>query len=390
MNKMSYSVQPNEIAGFIALLDAANFYAQEHAERRKWLEHFPELKKTRFEELVDYIRDESQSCGKALPLRRVIQMFLPEIHSLDNLKNHISKSRNPDIDSSKIGEMIDSVYPVYQKFYKSNEKTLHKTAMQATELLNKIAFEPLKQVSHFFNPEYQPTEKPIVVYMFPTAINGWRGQNFHTQKGDIPQEDQQWIALGADMMEGSRPIDVGNISSTIYHEKIHGIFHDSKADKTLRDFLKSGNKIVQTLRDFPELKRNPNVPAINEAEMMVNEALTSAFEGILNEEVRGKKKEILYENDVINTMAHKAIPLLRETLKTGKTFGPDFLKKFEKEFVTAVPEMLALKKEKILSSRLSNGSKDGQNDLRDETKISQVSTEKKLGVSYQSKNPSRL
>ena len=337
---MRYSVQPNEIAGFVALLDAANFYSQEHGEKSKWLERFPELKNTKFEELVDFIRDESQSSGKALPLRKLLQVFLPEIRSVDDLKNYIRQSRNSNIDSVKIGEMIDSVYPVYQKFYQANEAKLKDTAKRATELLDKIAIEPLKQVSHFFNPEYQPAEKITTVHMFPTAINGWRGQNFRTQKGDTPQEDQQWVALGADLMNGTHPIDVGCISSTIYHEKVHGIFHDSGADKKLSDFLKSENKIVQMLTDFPELKRNPNVRAVNEAEMMVNETLTSAFEGILNEDVRGKEKEILYENHMINTMAHRMIPLLREAIKTGETFGPEFMKKFENEFIKAVPKML--------------------------------------------------
>ena len=387
--KVKYSVQPNEIAGFISLLDAANFYSQEKDERRKWLERLPELKQTDFEKLVDFIREESLSAGKFIPLRRAMQVFLNKINSVDDLKKFIAKSPNPEIKADKINGMIDSVYPVYQKFYRDNEKILQDTAPQVNDLLNKIALDPLKQVGHFFNPDYQPKEDKITVYMFPTSLNGHRGQNFHTQ-----QEDQQWVALGADMLDGTRPIDTGKISSTIYHEKVHGLFHDSKADKKLSEYLKGDNKIVQILKDFPQLKRNPNVSETDEAEMMVNEAITSAFEGILNEDVRGKKKEVLYENHVINKMAHKTIPLLREGLKSGEIFGPEFMKKFEKEFEMAVPEIekeIASKQEKTpIMARLSEATKEGKNDLRNQVNATQKSTEKKTVFPKWLQNPSWL
>ena len=386
---MKYSVRPNEIAGFISLLDAANFYSQEKGEKSKWLENLPELKQTDFEKLVDFVREESLSTGKFIPLRRAMQVFLNKMNSVDDLKEFITRSPNPEIKADKINSMIDSVYPVYQKFYRANEKILQNTAPQVNDLLNKIALDPLKQVEHFFNPDYQSIEDKITVYMFPNFLNGHRGQNFHTQ-----QEDQQWIALGADMLDGTRPIDIGKISSTIYHEKVHGLFHDSKADKKLSEYLKGDNKIVQILRDFPQLKRNPNVSETAEAEMMVNEAITSAFEGILNEDVRGKKKEVLYENHVINKMAHKTIPLLREALKNGETFGPAFLKKFEKEFETAVPEIekeIALKQRKSsVMARLSEATNKGKNDPRNQTNMPQKNTEGKSPFPRWLKNPSWL
>jgi len=211
---------------------------------------------------------------------------------------------------------------------------LQNTAPQVNDFLNKMALDPLKQVGHFFNPDYQPKEDKITVYMFPTSIIGYRGQSFHTK-----QEDQQWIAIGTDGLDGIRPIDIGGVSSTIYHEKVHGLFHDSEAVKKLSEYLKGDNKIVQILKDFPQLKRNPNVSDIEEAEMMVNESITSAFQEIMDEDVRGEKKEVLYANRVINKMAHKTLPLLREALKNGETFGPEFMKKFEKEFEMALPEM---------------------------------------------------
>jgi len=322
---MHYSVQPSEIAGFVAFLDAANFYHQENGEKNAWLERLPELKQTDFEKLVDFVRDEN--------LYEAMQMLLSEKNSVDDLKEFITKSLNSEIKADKINAMIDSVYPVYQKFYQDNEKTLQNTAPQVNDFLNKMALDPLKQVGHFFNPDYQPKEDKITVYMFPTSIIGWCGENFHTK-----QEDQQWIAIGTDGLDGIRPIDIGGVSSTIYHEKVHGLFHDSGAYKKLSEYLKGDNKIVQILKDFPELKRNPNVSDIEEAEMMVNESITSAFQEIMDEDVRGEKKEILYSNYVINKMAHKTLPLLRDALKNGETFGPEFMKKFEKEFEMAFPE----------------------------------------------------
>ena len=323
---MHYSVQPSEFAGFVSFLNTANFYHQEKGEKNAWLERLPELKQTDFEKLVDFVRDEN--------LSEETKKLLSEMNSVDDLKEFITKSSNPKIKADKINAMIDSVYPVYQKFYQDNEKTLQNKASQVNDLLNKMALDPLKQVEHFFNPDYQPKEDKITVYMFPTSIIGVRGENFHTQ-----QEDQQWIAIGIDTLDGTRPIDIGGVSSTIYHEKVHGLFHDSGADKKLSEYLKGDNKIVQTLKDFPQLKRNPNVSDIEEAEMMVDEAITSAFQEIMDEDVRGEKKEVLYSNYVINKMAHKTLPLLREALKNGETFGPEFMKKFEKEFEMAVPEM---------------------------------------------------
>jgi uncharacterized membrane-anchored protein YjiN (DUF445 family) len=322
---MHYSVQPSEIAGFVALLNAANFYAQKHGEKSKWLEQLPDLKQTDFEKLVDFVRDEH--------LSEETKKLLSEMSSVDDLKEFITKSPNPKIKADKINAMIDSVYPVYQKFYQDNEKILQNKASQVNDFLNKMALDPLKQVEHFFNPDYKPKEDRITVYMFPTSIIGVRGENFHTQ-----QEDQQWIAIGIDTLDGTRPIDIGRISSTIYHEKVHGLFHDSGADKKLSEYLKGDNNIVQTLKDFPQLKRNPNVSDIEEAEMMVDESITSAFQEIMDEDVRGEKKEVLYANHVINKMAHKTLPLLREALKNGETFGPEFMKKFEKEFEMAFPE----------------------------------------------------
>lgn len=363
---MHYSVQPNEIAGFISLLNAADFYSQEKGEKSKWLERLPELKQTDFEKLIDFIRDKNLSTGKFIPL---MQTHLNEMNSVDDLKEFITKFPTSEMKFNKINAMIDSVYPVYQKFYQDNERILQNTASKVNDLLNKIALNPLKQVERFFNSEYQLKEDKITVYMFPTAINGYRGQDF-----PIQQDDQQWIALGADMLDGTRPIDIGGISSIIYHEKVHDLFHDLGADEKLSEYLKGNNKMVQILKELPQLKRNPNISEIDEAEMMINESITSAFEGMLNEDVRGKGKDILYENHVINKMAHKTIPLLRQALKNGGTFGHEFLKKFEKEFEAAVPEVLQqITKKKTEKSpfklKMYKRSREGKNASRNRTAI---------------------
>ena len=369
--KYQYSIQPNEIAGFIALLDCADFYAQERGEKGKWLKQFPELKNTKFEELVDYIRDESQF-EKKYPFRKLTQLFLPKIHTVDDFKKYITQFRPKEAD--KINVMIDSVYPVYQKFYKNNEVKLTDIAQHTTEFLNKIAIEPLKQVWTFFNPVYHPEKKQITVHMFPTVITGQRGTSFHVAREDqstqekrfLLQEDQQWIGLGIDILKGRPSHEVGSTCSTIYHEKVHGLFHDSGAYQKLAVWLDSDNKIVKALEDHPELKRNPNVSDKNEAHMMINESLTSAFQGILEEKVRGKIRTVLYENHVINTMAHKVIPLLKDAMETGETFGPEFMKKFEKEFVSSIAEMQKLVHEKQMGttglySTLSDGKQEGKN-----------------------------
>ena len=370
--KHLYSVQPNEMAGFIALLDCADFYSEEKKEREGWLELLPQLKDTDFNELVNFMRDEKQSERKRLKtsLMDALRILLPEIHSLEELKEKIAKSPNPDVKPEEIGMMIDSVYPIYQEFFHQYAPLLKEKGEEIAGVLNEHAQDSLERVAHFYKPGYH-LEEQIEMYIFPNAVKGLRGQNLKNTSGC-----KQWIAIGQDRLMNPDSIDKGQCASLLYHEKVHGVFKDTGARDWLREYLNEDNPIVKKLNENPELKRNPNVSDESEAGMMVDEALTSAFQGILEEQVRGHVPDVLYSNHVINIMAHRAIPLVKEALKSGETFGLGFMKKFEQEFVSSLEEMKEqVHKQKVaesLGSCLSDGKQSGEN-LEDTKSKQQIS-----------------
>ena len=47
--------------------------------------------------------------------------------------------------------------------------------------------------------------------------------------------------------------------------------------------------------------------------------MTTAFQGIFERDVLKQKRKILYDNPVVNIMAHKMIPVLETALKNGET-----------------------------------------------------------------------
>ncbi len=215
----------------------------------------------------------------------------------------------------------------------------------------------MERVAHFYKPGYH-LEEQIEMYIFPNAVKGIRGQSLKNTSGC-----KQWIAIGQDKLMNPDLIDEGQCASILYHEKVHGVFQDTGARDWLCEYLDENNPIVKKLNENPQLKRNPNVSDKAEAGMMVDEALTSAFQGILEEQVRGHIRDVLYSNHIINIMAHKAIPLIKEALQNGETFGPGFMKKFEQEFVSSIEEMQKkIHEQKVadnLGTRLSAGKQQG-------------------------------
>ena len=384
MNKkeavFSYFVQPNEMAGFVFLLDAGDFYAQEKEknEKNRWLTLFPELKKTKFEELIDFFQKEKETAKstKHISLMDAFKKLIPHIQSLEDLKKIIAKSPNSNFNPEKINAIIQPVFEIYHRFYSANEDKLNNFAKLSTNTLNDKTVEFLSKAGRFFNPKYQP--KMFTTYVFPSSVSGVRGQSFHTVAKDFitSTEDKQSLAIGSNVLDGTAKMGNGLIFSTIFHETIHGLFEDSGARGVMSKYLPPDNPIVKTLETFPELKRNPNVSDKNEAEMMINEAITCAFQGILEKEKRPDGiRENLYSHPVINIMAHKTIPLLKDAMETGETFGPDFMKKFEKEFISSMDEMQKkIHEQKVadnLKACLSKGKYGGEN-LKNETSRQQA------------------
>lgn len=75
------------------------------------------------------------------------------------------------------------------------------------------------------------------------------------------------------------------------------------------------------------------------------------------------------------------IPVLETAFKNGETFGPEFMKKFEKEFESAVPEIekeIAPKQEKSsIMARLSEAANKGKDDPWNQLNTAQENTKKK-------------
>ena len=128
--------------------------------------------------------------------------------------------------------------------------------------------------------------------------------------------------------------------SFIFHEKVHGIFDESGQSAWLRNYLTNDNPIAQAMGQYPELKQSEELDNVRAAHQTIDEALTTAFQGLYEEQEAGlpiKIRDDLYKTQpTINTLAHKLIPLIKEALKNGETFGPTFMKKVETEFMSIV------------------------------------------------------
>ena len=208
------------------------------------------------------------------------------------------------------------------------KQSLTKCAGQLTQAMNASPALSIEQVAQFYS--YQiPADHTAIMYIYPSE-NPY-GTNFSTPYGSI-----QAAGLRTD-----RPFNPPR--SFIFHEKVHGIFEESGQHAWLHKYLTADNPIVRAMSRYPELKQTEVLDSAQAARQTINEALTTAFQGIYEERLQQetglplKIRDNLYETQpAINTMAHRLIPLLKDALKTGETFGSAFMKKVEKEFMSVV------------------------------------------------------
>ena len=322
---MHYSVQPNEIAGFI------HFFSSTTPEQKDvWLDKYPELKETDFENLVALMAESKKKSGPSIS-DSMLHDFIDKIKILDDLKKILDDYPRKDIDINKMKQTLDSIWPIYDKFYQEQVGKLDSMSNQASTFMNQEAVKPLENVAKFYNYEI-PQDYTVFTHIYPVATT----ETDSHQRGGRNRKSGEFLWFSNNILKKDNP-EIPY--STIFHEASHNIFSKSgEYDKAL-DSWDESSPVVQFFKNNPQLKLRQNVSAKDTAQGLLNEVLTTAFQGIFERDVLKQKRESLYANPVINIMAHRMIPVLETAFKNGETFGPEFMKKFEKEFEMALPEM---------------------------------------------------
>ncbi len=346
---MKYSVEANEIAGFI------HFFGDVAPKREMdWIKRYPELGKTDYQKLIGLMRaNKHKIAPDGIRLTdNYLYAGIEQMKTVDELKKRILAYSGNDIDKNRMNQMIDSVWPVFHSFYPQNASELNQSAKTAQEFMNQNATKPLEAIAHFYNYEL-PSDYTVKSYMIPTVDDQSGQLKRGGQNINKGQMEMIWFTESYLKTNPEPPYWM------ILHESTHALFNKSGSWDKSFDYLTDDNPLVQCFRNNPELKRTPQQSDKDAAHWILNEGLTTAFQGIFEEDVLHHHRKTLYANPVIDTMAHRMMPILRESIKTGETFGPEFMKKFEREFMDAVPEMLKLTdKSKGLISRVTNGSKE--------------------------------
>ena len=137
---MQYSVQPDEIVGFIYFLTRTT-----QEQQQAWLEKYPELKKTNFEHLL------TENRQKSGPSLARLFNFIEDIKDVTTLYDILDDYPDKNVDINKMKETVKSVWPIYHSFYQQNAKELRHCAKQADKFMNNTAIESLKNVAQFYN-----------------------------------------------------------------------------------------------------------------------------------------------------------------------------------------------------------------------------------------------
>ena len=377
---MNFSIQPNEIAGFI------HFFSSTTPEQKDvWLDKYPELKTTNFENLITLMAENKKKSGPSIS-DSMLHDFIDKINNLDDLKKVLDGYPGKDIDINKMKQTLDSIWPIYDKFYQEQASKLNSMSDQATQFMNKETVKPLENVAKFYNYKV-PQDYTISTYLYPVAT----AEKDPHQRGGRNRKSGVFIWFSDNLLKKDNPKVP---FSTIFHEATHNIFSKSgEADKSL-DYETENSPVVHFFETHPEQKHNPKDSAKGSSVWLLNETLTTAFQGIFERDILKQKRESLYANPAINIMAHRMIPVLETALKNGETFGPEFMKKFEKEFEAALPEIekeITPKQEKSpIMARLSEAANKGKDDPRNQVNATQENTEKKPIFPKWLQNPSWL
>ena len=103
---MNFSFQANEIAGFI------HFFSSTTPEQKDvWVDKYPELKKTDFENLIALMAESKKKSGPSIS-DSMLHDFIDKINSLDDLRKMLDGYPVKDIDINRIKQTLDSIWPI--------------------------------------------------------------------------------------------------------------------------------------------------------------------------------------------------------------------------------------------------------------------------------------
>lgn len=356
---MKYSVQPNEMMGFFNML-TANSRQQE-----VWEKTIPELKEIDFKELISFISQND-----------ILNVdFFKQI----NLSNYSFKDFT-QLFQGKHKNTLEAAYTAYHSFYEKSG--IKEYAEKIEQEINAVGKDSLKKMAQFYGLNGNHN---TIAYAVP-SVDGSGSCSLSGQEKSF-----QLLTLKMPINENT---DIKKDVSKLFHETAHGVLEDSGSEKILESHFGKHNIITDLMKKHPELKRHKT----DSAQLMTDEFLTTAFQKIFARDSLGIESS--YAQPTIAIMAQKMVGtsekpgILAEALKNGETFGPEFMKKIEKEFESAVPEMekeMAPKQDKSpLTARLSEATKDGKNDPRNQVNTAQEHTKKKNFFPTWLQNPSWL
>lgn len=309
--RMHYSVQPSEIMGFFNMLTA------NYRQQASWKETIPELKEIDFKGLTDFI-----SQNDILNEDFFKKINLPN-YSLTDFAQLFQEHKNS----------LEGAYAAYHSFYKNSG--IEEYANKIEEKINRVGKDSFEKMAQFYGLK---GDHSTIAYAVP-SIDGSRSCSLSGQKKSF-----QLLTL---KMPIDKNTNIEKDISKLFHETAHGVLEDSGSEKILKDYFKQHNLVPELLEKYPKLKRHPT----DSAQIMFDEFLTTAFQKIFAREKLGIKSS--YAQPTIAIMASKIVGtpekpgILASRLKNGETFGPEFMKKFEKEFQSAIPKIklaIALKK----------------------------------------------
>jgi len=301
---MHYSVQPSEIMGFFNMLTAND------RQQERWKETIPELEVMGFEELITFISQNNilnvdffkQIDPSNYSLRDFTQLF-PEKHK----------------------KMLETTYTAYHSFY---EKSAVKEYTEKIEQeINAVGQDSFEKMAQFYGLK---GDHSTIAYTVP-SVDGSGSCSLSGQEKSF-----QLLTLKMPIDENT---NIKKDVSKLFHETAHGVLEDSGSEKILKDYFKQHNPVTDLVEKYPELKRHKT----DSAQIMVDEFLTTAFQKIFARE--NLRIESSYAQPTIAMMASKMVGthdkpgILAIALKNGHIFSLEFMKKLEKEFQSAIPEI---------------------------------------------------
>ena len=345
---MKYSVQSNEMMGFLNMLTAND------RQQKMWKTEIPDLNGIDFNGLVEFISKNN------ILNTDFFKKIDPRNYSLRDFEKAIPK---------KYKKFLEIAYKAYHSFYEKSG--VEKYARQIEEKINSLEQESFQQMARFYSLK-NANNHTTTAYAL-ASIDGSGSCSLSGQEKTF-----QLLTVKIPVDEN---MDIKKDISKLFHETAHGILEDSGSEKVLKEYFELNPGLSQFFQKYPILKRHET----DNASLMVDEFLTTAFQKMFARDTL--EIESSYRQPTIAAMAKKMVGspekpgILAEALKNGETFGSEFLKKLEKEFELAIPEIekeiTQTKESTHIFSTLLNGQEDGKNDPRDEAKTPQTNTEKK-------------